>query len=980
MRSLSVVIVLLSLHLSLIAQSTGINLPVSTLPNTMLDVNGSASFREGTALALVNGVNNDVVLGNYSFFRVTGPTADFSVTGFTNGTDGRTLTIINATTQNMTVSHLTGSSAANQINTGGSAVVLLPNGVATLIYNSALTTWIVRGTNGTSITSWSLTGNTGTTAGTNFVGTTDGRDLVLKTNGTEGLRLSTAQNVGIGNSTARLHVEATGTNHAIYAPIGTNYNHFAGKTAFGRAFTTPTSTFVGTTADALWHFQDSLTTLGANIAEGLGVKIKLVPSTSSSTTLAYGINSRLHTQAYNSSNVGTALAGNFDFRHYGTGTIASAFGSISRAVVIGTGRINKAYGMAVDVGNYGGTIDSLWGVYISEGSFGTATSSTYARGIHIADLNAVNAHAIFQGGSNDKNYFSGYTGFGTDNPLARIHMVSNDAGSGNDIRVDAYHDSDAPNLSMRRSRGTSSAPTNLVSGDNMGGLNLFGYVGGALNWLSGVYGEYKGDGTTNLSNLVFRSSTAAQMVLDENGRLGIGTSGPNQQLELTAAMRMPATTTSTTGVIYKGSNRFIHDYKPSANDGNNTFVGVNAGNFTMASATSWLASGNTGLGANTLTALTTGGYNVAIGYNALAANTTGAYNMAIGSLSLAANIVGDGNVGVGHGTLSANTAGSNTAIGNSCLSSNTLGTANTGVGESNLMRNTTGNYNTAVGQSAMRENIGGTANTALGLSALQANTGGSYNLAIGNSSLVNNLSGNNNTGVGYNALVATTSSNNVGLGYLAGVGNTAGANNTFVGYNTGSTNTTGSNNTLLGYQANVSTSALTNATAIGNGVTVNASNKVRIGNASVTVIEGQVAWSFPSDKRLKKDITDNTLGLRFIKDLRPVHYVLKTDSTHTIQDGFIAQDIEATMNKLGVTFSGLNKPQSEKDNYSVAYSTFVVPLVNAVKELDANVEALTKEKAELKAQLEKQGKITEGVLSRLEKLEAALKNQLQQKQ
>ena len=45
---------------------------------------------------------------------------------------------------------------------------------------------------------WSLTGNSGTTAGTNFIGTTDAQDFVIKTNGTEAMRIGTNQRVGIG--------------------------------------------------------------------------------------------------------------------------------------------------------------------------------------------------------------------------------------------------------------------------------------------------------------------------------------------------------------------------------------------------------------------------------------------------------------------------------------------------------------------------------------------------------------------------------------------------------------------------------------------------------------------------------------------------------------------------------------------------------------------------------------------------------------
>ena len=66
-------------------------------------------------------------------------------------------------------------------------------------------------------------------------------------------------------------------------------------------------------------------------------------------------------------------------------------------------------------------------------------------------------------------------------------------------------------------------------------------------------------------------------------------------------------------------------------------------------------------------------------------------------------------------------------------------------------------------------------------------------------------------------------------------------------------NTTGSNNTAIGFGADVSVGNLTNATAIGANAIVNDSNKVRIGNASVTVIEGQVAFTSSSDKTKKEN-------------------------------------------------------------------------------------------------------------------------------
>lgn len=49
-----------------------------------------------------------------------------------------------------------------------------------------------------SASSWFLTGNSGTTAGTNFIGTTDAIDFVAKTNSTERIRITSSGNVGIG--------------------------------------------------------------------------------------------------------------------------------------------------------------------------------------------------------------------------------------------------------------------------------------------------------------------------------------------------------------------------------------------------------------------------------------------------------------------------------------------------------------------------------------------------------------------------------------------------------------------------------------------------------------------------------------------------------------------------------------------------------------------------------------------------------------
>lgn len=66
---------------------------------------------------------------------------------------------------------------------------------------------------GTVTGAWMLTGNGGTTAGTNFLGTTDAIDLVVKTTGTERMRVMAGGNVAIGTAApqGRLHVRNPGS-------------------------------------------------------------------------------------------------------------------------------------------------------------------------------------------------------------------------------------------------------------------------------------------------------------------------------------------------------------------------------------------------------------------------------------------------------------------------------------------------------------------------------------------------------------------------------------------------------------------------------------------------------------------------------------------------------------------------------------------------------------------------------------------------
>lgn len=286
--------------------------------------------------------------------------------------------------------------------------------------------------------------------------------------------------------------------------------------------------------------------------------------------------------------------------------------------------------------------------------------------------------------------------------------------------------------------------------------------------------------------------------------------------------------------------------------------------------------------------------------------------------------------------------GGNTSIGGYTLFYNTTGSGNTATGYQALFLNTSGSYNTANGKAALQFNTTGYGNTAIGGQTLNSNTTGFNNTATGINSLVRNTTGYNNTAngaaaLGYNTTGNYNTSNGIGSLNL----NTTGNNNTATGFNALVTNSTGSNNTALGTYADVTVGTLTNATAIGYNALVNASNKVRIGNTSVTVIEAAVNVSASSDARLKTNVKNSELGLEFIKKLRPVTYNFIEGHEGILYTGFIAQEVEqAAAQTSKLPFSGVVKPENSKDYYSLRYAEFTVPLVKAVQEQQKVIESL----------------------------------------
>lgn len=297
----------------------------------------------------------------------------------------------------------------------------------------------------------------------------------------------------------------------------------------------------------------------------------------------------------------------------------------------------------------------------------------------------------------------------------------------------------------------------------------------------------------------------------------------------------------------------------------------------------------------------------------------------------------------------------------------------------------TDNYNVAIGYQALYDNTTGINNVAIGDNALPNNISGNYNIAIGDEADLSNTSGGYNISLGFWAGRAGSIVNdNVAIGRYALYQNLGGYN-TGVGYAAGAgvSGPTYTYCTYIGYDADFSVSGTyTNAMALGNGATVTASNRVRVGNTSITRIGGQVGWTTISDGRVKKNVSEDVSGIDFIMKLRPVTYTLDKNTQDEILNspdatvrpdkyeiektrfsGFIAQEVEIAANEVGYDFSGVKKPAHENDLYGLTYSDFVVPLVKATQEQQLIIEQQQRTIEMLQQQ-------NADILKRLEKLEA----------
>jgi hypothetical protein len=205
--------------------------------------------------------------------------------------------------------------------------------------------------------------------------------------------------------------------------------------------------------------------------------------------------------------------------------------------------------------------------------------------------------------------------------------------------------------------------------------------------------------------------------------------------------------------------------------------------------------------------------------------------------------------------------------------------------------------------------------------------------------------------IGHRAGFSTSldTSGSVLVGQQAGREITTGDSNTCVGYGAGYTITTGDDNIMIGQETEPASPTNVASIVIGNFRIGKGSNTAFIGGSAGAYNQANSStWSTTSDQRIKKNIVNSPKGLAEIDQVQVRNFYYKTPEEmplnddgkplatgldpNVLQTGFVAQEIQQVFPEAVRTGSD--------GVLSVTIDPVVYALINAVKELSAEVAAL----------------------------------------
>ena len=483
MRSTIIVvcIVFANAHLVLSQNGVGVN---TLVPKSSFEDNGSfgkkvSSINSNTTLDETYGS----VLCNTNAFTVTLPIA--SDCAFRVYEIKRAIGNTNTITIDVTSAGTIDGAASYLLSKAGQSITVFSDG----------SVWLLRDGSGEG-DDWSLKGNAGTVPATNFVGTTDAQDFVVRTTNAERIRVLAAGNVGINtnNPTSQLHVVGDLLKTANYAAAlisnaATSTTNFSDKK--GLEITT-SGAWSGTNSASIGLHVSSVTG-GTNNYDAIfngGGNVGIATGAPTA---------KLHVAPNSAQTIDN------------TGTILSNYVSSST-----NGIVKKALEI-ISIGTWNGTSASNIGIHVSNIQGGSGASGTNT-GILVSNVvgGANNYDAIFNGGGN--------VGIGMANPTSKLQI----AVSGN--QTADYAGTLLTNTTTSTTNSIMKKGLEVTSTGNWSGTSATN-VGIHVSNIQGASGPSGVNMGLYISS-VTGGTTNYDAIFNGGGNVGIGTITPGSKLEV----------------------------------------------------------------------------------------------------------------------------------------------------------------------------------------------------------------------------------------------------------------------------------------------------------------------------------------------------------------------------------------------------------------------------------------------------------------
>ncbi len=477
---------------------------------------GNVGIGDATPVAMLTVGNGDLFQVNSSgaIAAATGITAAGTIALNTTGTAATTIGNTTAATAVTIASGTTGRLALT-----GLPTVTATTGENVLVINASNQVSRITPANLVAGNAWALTGNTGTSASTNFIGTTDAVDFVARTNNTERMRITSAGNVGIGTTTPGSALQVNG--NVLFRGTGN---------------TSATNALIIQNVDG---------TVGFRVQDnGVIAGNDYIPVTSTSGLNIYGGNGAISAIRLRHLSINTHTSGERN-----TVLVQDIFEPTSGNGTLGMILINPT------INQTGGAIGTTRGLYINPvltaafdwrsiqwtnnsgyGLFGSGTANNYLAGnlgigtMTPSSLLSVGSTSQFQ--VNSSGAIAAVTGITTSGGYTQ-------SGAGVNTLSGATTVGGTLTLSSAASAAATDSVLMINSSNQVTKTTRAALLAGASGW--GLTGNALTDsttqflGATNAFPLVMRTNNTERMRITSSGFVGIGTTTPGALLEVVSS-------------------------------------------------------------------------------------------------------------------------------------------------------------------------------------------------------------------------------------------------------------------------------------------------------------------------------------------------------------------------------------------------------------------------------------------------------------